>query len=161
MLPELSNLTQVPGESPRWVSKNVCVVSQLTATEEHHCWAFKGNNSHFLPRDPLFCYEDLKEAAGQRGSGLWVSVAVATEMAEGAQIYQGGKHFFPKEKFVSISVCYLKEVKYFGGLWEISYILKDCCLIPEPWEIKDMLVWEESCQNKELVHADGIQSSAT
>lgn len=43
-------------------------------------------------------------------------IAVATEMAEVAQIYQGKKHFFPKEKFVSIYVCRLKEVKYFGGL---------------------------------------------
>lgn len=28
-------------------------------------------------------------------------IAMATEMAEVAQIYQGKKHFFPKEKFVS------------------------------------------------------------
>ena len=43
-------------------------------------------------------------------------VAVATEMAEVARIYQGKKHCFPKEKFVSIYLCNLKEVKYFGGL---------------------------------------------
>lgn len=113
--------------------------SNRRAFKGNNCWAFKGNNSYFLPRDPLFLLQGPERGCWAEGSSVWVSVLWGCCCGHRWQRwpkYQGKKHFFPKEKFVSIYVCHLKEVKYFGDLWEISYLLKDF-MLPYSWTLLD------------------------